>query len=48
MTSNQFTYRYSSQNWVAIDAFRGAFPFARTDWDRPNSTQIASWTSTLG
>ncbi len=42
---NQFAYRYSSQNWVAIDAFRGQFPFARTDWDRPNSTQIASWTS---
>ena len=23
------------------------FPFARTDWDRPNQTQTASWTSTL-
>ena len=22
-------------NWTAIDAFRGTFPFARTDWDRP-------------
>ena len=42
---HQLTYRYSSQNWVAIDAFRGQFPFARTDWDRPNSTQILSWTS---
>jgi hypothetical protein len=44
---NQFTYRYSSQNWVAVDAFRTEFPFARTDWDRPNSTQSVSWTSTL-
>jgi hypothetical protein len=45
---NQFTYRYSASNWVAIDAFRGQFPFARTDWDRPNSTQVANWTSTWG
>ena len=29
-----------------MDAFRGTFPFARTDWDRPNTTQTASWTST--
>ena len=34
-------------NWVAVDAFRGTFPFARTDWDRPNTTQNVSWTSTL-
>jgi len=46
--SHQLTYRYSSQNWVAVDAFRGTFPFARTDWDRPNSTQILNWTSTWG
>jgi hypothetical protein len=46
--SHQLTYRYSSQNWVAVDAFRGTFPFARTDWDRPNSTQIVNWTSTWG
>jgi hypothetical protein len=45
--SNQFTYRYSKQNWVAIDAFRGTFPFARTDWDRPNTTQNFNWTSTI-
>jgi len=44
---NQFTYRYSRQNWVAIDAFRGTFPFARTDWDRPNTTQNFNWTSTI-
>ena len=36
---NQFTYRYSKYNWMAVDAFRGTFPFARTDWDRPNATQ---------
>jgi hypothetical protein len=46
--NNQFTYRYSNYNWVAIDAFRGTFPFARTDWDRPNSTQNINWTRTFG
>ncbi len=44
---NQLTFRYSKYNWKAIDAFRGTFPFARTDWDRPNSTQTVSWTSTV-
>jgi carboxypeptidase family protein len=44
---NQFTYRYSKYNWVAVDAFRGTFPFARTDWDRPNGTQNFNWTSTI-
>jgi hypothetical protein len=33
--------------WVAVDAFRGGMTFARTDWDRPNQTQTASWTSTI-
>ena len=32
---------------MAVDAFRGTFPFARTDWDRPNATQNFNWTSTL-
>jgi len=45
--NNTFTYRYGKYNWTAVDAFRGTFPFARTDWDRPNTTQTASWTSTL-
>ena len=45
--NNTFTYRYGKYNWMAVDAFRGTFPFARTDWDRPNTTQTASWTSTL-
>src|SRR6185436_13098761 len=44
---NQFSYRYGKYNWVAIDAFRGDVPYARTDWNRPNTTQTASWTSTL-
>ncbi len=44
---NQVSYRYGKYNWVAIDAFRGTFPFARTDWDRPNVTQTASWTSSI-
>ena len=45
--NNQFTYRYGKYNWTAIDAFRGTFNYARTDWDRPNTTQTASWMSTL-
>ena len=44
---NNFAYRYGRYNWVAIDAFRGTFPYARTDWKRPNTTQTASWTSTI-
>ena len=44
---NQVTYRYSKFSWKAVDAFRGTFPFARTDWDRPNSTQNFNWTSTI-
>src|SRR5262249_40614275 len=26
----------------------GSFPFARTDWDRPNKTQVFNWMSTYG
>ena len=44
---NQFTYRFSRYNWVAVDAFRGGMTFARTDWERPNRTMTASWTSQL-
>jgi len=48
---NQFTYRYGKYNWTAVDAFRGdtdhGLPYARTDWDRPNTNQTASWTSTI-
>jgi hypothetical protein len=44
---NQVTYRYSGYSWVAVDAFRGQFPFARTDWDRPNQTQVVNWMSTV-
>jgi hypothetical protein len=45
--NNQITFRYSKQSWVAVDAFRGTFPFARTDWDRPNKTMNVNWTTTL-
>jgi hypothetical protein len=44
---NQFMYRYGKYNWTAIDAFRGDLPYARTDWDRPNTNHSASWTSTI-
>ena len=45
--NNSFAYRYTRSNWVAVDSFRGTFAFARTDWERPNWTSTASWTSTL-
>lgn len=46
--SHQVTYRGSWFNWTAVDAFRGNLPFARTDWDRPNNTQVFNWVSTWG
>ena len=45
--NNQFMFRFQRSNWVAIDAFRGTFPFARTDWERPNRTETFNWTSTI-
>ena len=45
--SNQVNYRWNRSNWVAIDAFRGGLPFARTDWERPNFTSGFNWTSTI-
>jgi hypothetical protein len=45
--NNQVFYRFQRSNWVAIDAFRGTFPFARTDWERPNRTQNFSWNATI-
>jgi hypothetical protein len=45
--SNQFTYRYGKYNWKAVDAFRGTFPYARTDWNRPNTNDSLSWSSTI-
>ena len=44
---NNISYRFGRYNWVAVDAFRGDLPYARTDWERPNYTNTASWTSTL-
>jgi hypothetical protein len=46
-SNNNFSYRYGRYNWVAVDAFRGDLPYARTDWERPNFTSTASWTSTV-
>ena len=44
---NTISFRGSNFNWKAVDAFRGDFALARTDWDRPNRTAALSWTSTL-
>jgi hypothetical protein len=45
--NNRVSIRGSLFHWVSVDAFRGTFPIARTDWSRPNETVAASWTSTL-
>ncbi|HYT73392.1 MAG TPA: carboxypeptidase regulatory-like domain-containing protein, partial [Vicinamibacterales bacterium] len=45
--NNTLVYRFGKYNWKAVDAFRGTFPYARTDWNRPNTNQTLSWTSTL-
>jgi hypothetical protein len=45
--NNQIMFRFQRSNWVAIDSFRGTFPFARTDWERPNRTETFNWTSTI-
>jgi hypothetical protein len=45
--SNQIVGRVSHFSWKAVDAFRGRFDLARTDWDRPNTTSAFSWTSTV-
>jgi Carboxypeptidase regulatory-like domain len=46
--NHQITGRYTYYNWVALDAFRGQFPFARTDWERPNWTSNFNLVSTIG
>jgi len=44
---NQVSLRGSFFHWKSVDAFRGTFPIARTDWNRPNETIAGSWTSTF-
>ena len=45
--ANQLSARASHFSWISVDAFRGTFPLARTDWSRPNTTAALSLTSTL-
>ena len=45
--SNAISIRGSLFHWTSVDAFRGTFPLARTDWSRPNESVSLSWTSTL-
>ncbi|HET6862944.1 MAG TPA: TonB-dependent receptor [Pyrinomonadaceae bacterium] len=46
-SNNQLSFRGSLFNWDSVDAFRGSFPLARTDWRRPNRSAALSWTSQL-
>ena len=45
--NHQLSFRGSLFNWKSVDAFRGAFPLARTDWNRPNRSAALSLTSAL-
>jgi hypothetical protein len=45
--NNQIMFRFQRSNWKAIDAFRGTFALARTEWERPNRTETFNWTSTI-
>ncbi|MGH9673367.1 MAG: carboxypeptidase regulatory-like domain-containing protein, partial [Bryobacteraceae bacterium] len=39
MTEKQMLrFRHAVYNWKALDAFRGGFDYAVTDWSRPNKT----------
>ncbi|MDX2149099.1 MAG: carboxypeptidase regulatory-like domain-containing protein [Bryobacteraceae bacterium] len=47
-TQNQvFRFRHSRYEWTALDAFRGGFDYAITDWSRPNRTASLGHTWTL-
>lgn len=46
-STHQMSFRGSLFNWESVDAFRGAFPLARTHWNRPNRSAALSLTSTL-
>jgi hypothetical protein len=47
-TQNQvLRFRHSNYNWKSLDAFRGAFDYAITDWSRPNKTATLGHTWTL-
>ena len=45
--NHQLSFRGSLFSWESVDAFRGAFPLARTDWSRPNRSAALSLTSQL-
>jgi hypothetical protein len=40
-------FRHANYNWTAVDAFRGGFDFAVTDWSRPNKTASINHVWTL-
>lgn len=45
--NHQLSFRGSLFSWESVDAFRGAFPLARTHWQRPNRSATLSLTSAL-
>ncbi|HEY0323634.1 MAG TPA: carboxypeptidase regulatory-like domain-containing protein [Pyrinomonadaceae bacterium] len=45
--NHQLSFSGTMFNWDSVDAFRGAFPLARTQWRRPNRTAALSLVSTF-
>jgi hypothetical protein len=45
--NHQLSFSGTLFNWDSVDAFRGAFPLARTQWRRPNRTAALSLVSTF-
>jgi len=45
--NQRITFSGMAYSFKSEDAFRGAFPHASTQWDRPNFTGRVAWTSTL-
>ena len=45
--NHQLSFGGSLFSWKSVDAFRGAFPLARTDWNRPNRSATLSLTSVV-
>lgn len=45
--NHAFRFRFHNFNWTSVDAFRGGFDRAITDWNRPNRTSTVNYTWTI-
>ncbi|MGH8248531.1 MAG: carboxypeptidase regulatory-like domain-containing protein, partial [Gammaproteobacteria bacterium] len=44
---HNFRFRHQNYNWTQLDAFRGGFDRAVTDWSRPNKTASLNYVWTI-